>query len=168
MSPRVSGVFTEINPPRLADPMLSFFKNYWDGKRGGRTMPARADIKPAEMKQYLPWVVMVDVQPGFTDFRYRMVGTRVTEYLAPQATGKLISEVFAAHGDTVQRAMLAPYRKSARDVVVVHAWGAADWLGRAFLDFETLYLPLSNDGLTANMVLAAIKFELAGPLKSQG
>ena len=168
MSARVSGVFTEINPTKLANPALVFLKDYWDQKRGTRAMPSRADIKPAEMKQHLAWVVLVDVVPDFTDFRYRTIGTRVTGYFAPDSTGKLVSEAFRSHGEAVVNAMLAPYRKASRDKVIVHAWGAADWIGKAFLDFESLYLPLSDDGVTANMVLSAVTFELASPLKPQG
>ena len=165
MSPRLSGVFTEVDPSRLANPTLAFLKDYWEHKRRDRSMPARADIKPSEMKQHLGWVVLVDALPGFGDFRHRTIGTRVTGYFAPDATGKTISELFAGHGEAVVKGLLAPYRKAARDKVVVHAWGAADWLGRAFLDFDSLYLPLSDDGETANMVLSAVTFELAGPLR---
>jgi hypothetical protein len=168
MSARVSGVFTEINPTKLVNPPLLFLKDYWDRKRGSRAMPARADINPSEMKQHLGWVVLVDVLPGFADFRYRTIGTRVSGYIAPGSTGKNITEVYQPFGETVVNAMLAPYRKTARDKVVVHAWGAADWVGKAFLDFESLYLPLSDDGVTANKVLSAVTFELAAPLKPQG
>jgi hypothetical protein len=168
MSARVSGVFTEINPAKLVNPVLVFLQNYWDQKRGARSTPSRADIKPAEMKQCLAWVVLVDVLPDFTDFRYRTIGTRVSGYFAPDSTGKLVSEAFQPNGEAAVNAMLAPYRKASRDKVVVHAWGAADWLGKAFLDFESLYLPLSDDDVTVNKVLSAVTFELAGPLKPQG
>jgi hypothetical protein len=168
MSARVSGVFTELNPTKLINPALVFLKNYWNQKRGARSMPSRADIKPAEMKPYLGWIVLVDVLPDFSDFRYRTIGTRVSGYFAPDSTGKLVSEAFRAKGEAVVNAMLVPYRKAARDKTIVHAWGAADWLGKAFLDFESLHLPLSDDDVTANMVLSAITFELAGPLKPQG
>ena len=53
MSARLSGVVTEINPNRPANPTLAFLKDYWEQKRAGRLMPARGDIKPAEMKQHL-------------------------------------------------------------------------------------------------------------------
>jgi hypothetical protein len=167
MSVRLSGVFSEINPTQLVNPTLAFLKNYWEQKRAGRALPTRADIKPSEMKQHLGWVVLVDALPGFGDFRYRTIGTRLSPYFAPQSTGKPISEVFQPFGEPVVKAMLAPYRKAARDQVVVHAWGAADWMGRAFLDFESIYMPLSDDGVTANMVLSAVTFELAAPLKPQ-
>jgi hypothetical protein len=168
MSARVSGVFTEINPTKLVNPALVFLKDYWDRKRGARTMPSRADINPSEMKQHLGWVVLADALPGFGDFRYRTIGTRVSGYFAPGSTGKLVTEVFQPNGEAVVNAMLAPYRKTARDQVVVHAWGAADWIGKAFLDFESLYMPLSDDGVTVNMVFGAVTFELAAPLKPQG
>lgn len=168
MSARLSGVFSEINPTQLVNPTLAFLKNYWDQKRGVRPMPSRADIKPAEMKQHLGYVALVDALPGFGDFRYRTIGTRLSSYFAPDSTGKSIREVFGPFGETVVNAMLAPYRKAARDQVVVHAWGAADWMGRAFLDFESIYMPLSDDGVTANMVLSAVTFELAAPLKPHG
>jgi hypothetical protein len=168
MSARVSGVFSEINPTKLSNPALVFLRDYWNQKRGARSMPSRADIKPAEMKQHLGWVVLVDALPGFDDFRYRTIGTRVSGYFAPNSTGRLVSEVFHDYGESVVKAMLAPYRKTARDQVILHAWGAADWIGKAFLDFESLYLPLSDDGSTVNMVLGAVTFELAAPLKTQG
>ncbi|HUJ03619.1 MAG TPA: PAS domain-containing protein, partial [Rhizomicrobium sp.] len=64
MSARLAGLFTEIDPPSLANPVLSFLKAYWDRKRGERAMPARADIKPAEIKEHLGSIVLVDVLPG--------------------------------------------------------------------------------------------------------
>jgi hypothetical protein len=168
MSARLSGVFSEINPTKIVNPTLAFLKDYWERKRGARAMPSRADVKPSEMKQHLGWVVLVDALPGFGDFRYRTIGTRLTTYFPADATGKRVSEIFQPFGESVVNAMLAPYRKAARDIAVVHAWGAADWMGRAFLDFESIYMPLSDDGVMANMVLSAVTFELAGPLKPQG
>lgn len=165
MSPRLSGVFTEINPARLANPTLSFLKDYWDSKRGARPMPSRADIHPVEMKQHLGWVVLADALEGFTDFRYRTIGTSVTRYIMADATGRTASEVFSEYGQAAVNGVIAAYRKCARDHAIVHAYGPADWLDRDFLDFESLYLPLSDDGRTSNMVLSAVLFEKAAPLK---
>lgn len=165
MSARVSGVFSEINPAKLSNPVLSSLEEYWQRKRGQRAMPARADINPAEMKANLGWVVLVDALPDLSDFRFRTIGTRVSDYFPPHSTGKLVSEAFASYGETVVRLMLASYRKVAREKIVLHAWGAADWARKEFLDFEALYLPLSDDGVTVNMVLSGLTFELASPLK---
>jgi hypothetical protein len=165
MPPRLPGVFTEIEPRHLANPTLAFLKQYWDEKRGGRPMPSRADINPAEMKPHLGWVVLVDVAPDFSDFRYRTIGTSVTRYILADATGKTVREVFSRYGEAALNGNLATYRKCARDRVIVHAYGPAEWMEHDFLDFESLYLPLSDDGETVNMILSAVLFEMAAPLK---
>jgi len=167
MSARLAGLFTEIDPPSLANPTLNFLKQYWDGKRGARAMPCRADIRPAEMKEHLGSVVLVDVLPGFEDFRYRTVGTKVTRYMMGGATGKTVREVFARYGEAAVNGTLATYRKCARDRAIVHAWGGTEWLGHDFLDFDSLYLPLSDDGRDVNMVLSAVTFEPAGQVKAK-
>lgn len=166
MSPRLSGVSTEIDPSHLANPVLAFLKDYWDQKRGRRPMPSRNDINPAEMKPHLGWVVLVDALPDFSDFRYRTVGTSVTRYILADATGKTVREMFARYGEAALNGNLATYRKCARDHAIVHAYGPAAWMEHGFLDFDSLYLPLSDDGKTVNMILSAVVFEPTTGLKA--
>jgi hypothetical protein len=164
---RPSNVQSEINPQELRNPILAFLKQYWEDKRGQRAMPSRADIKPAEMKEYLGWIILVDALPAFDDFRFRMIGTRVSQYFLADATGQTMREAFAAYGDQVTRRVIATHRKSARDHVVVRAYGGAGWLGRSFLDFDAIYLPLSDDGATVNMILSAFTFDAAALIKAR-
>jgi hypothetical protein len=161
MSGRLTGIHNEIDPQTLQNPVLAFLKNYWDLKRGGRKMPTRADIKPADMKEHLGWVILLDVLPDFQDFRYRTIGTRVTQYFLADSTGRTLREAFGAYGDAAVNGVMAVHRKAAQDQVVVRAYGGAGWLGRSFLDFDALFLPLSDDGVTANMVLSAFTFDIA-------
>ncbi len=57
-------------------PRIRALYEYWNGKRGARRMPRRADIDPMEIPSYLPGIVMVDI--GYEPFSltYRVVGTR--------------------------------------------------------------------------------------------
>jgi hypothetical protein len=166
-SPRTRSVQSEIDPEELGNPILSFVRDYWQSKRAGRVMPSRGDIKPAEMKEYLGWIILIDVLPGFDDFRFRMIGTRVSQYFLADATGQTMREAFAAYGDAVVNGILATHRKTARDQVVVRAYGGAGWLGRSFLDFDAIYLPLSDDGVVANMILSAFTFDAAALIKAR-
>jgi hypothetical protein len=168
MSSRLSGILNEINPVELENPTLAFLKSYWDAKRGDRAMPARADIKPSEMKEHLGWVIVLDALPGFADFRYRTIGTRVTQYFLADATGKTLTEAFEPYGEGAVKGVIAVHRKTAADKVVVRAYGGAGWLGRSFLDFDALYLPLSDDGETVNMILSAFTFDASKLLQSRG
>jgi hypothetical protein len=167
MSSRLSGVSSEVDPQHLEHPVLAFLKDYWERKRAGRAMPARADIRPAEMKEHLGWVILVDVFPDLSDFRYRMIGSRVTQYFLQDSTGKTVSEAFASSGEAAVKAALAVHRKSARDRVVLRSHGGAGWLDRSFLDFDAIYLPLSDDGTNVNMILSAFTFDQAALLKSR-
>ena len=166
MSPRLYGVHNEIDPQHLQHPALAFLKQYWDKKRTGRTMPARADINPAEMKEHLGWILLLDVFSDFSDFRFRTIGTRVTQYILRDATGRTVKEAFAVFGDASLRAALGSLGKCARDHVPVRAYGDATGLGHEFLDFDALYLPLSEDGATVNMLLCAIIFDAPASIKA--
>jgi hypothetical protein len=46
--------------------------DYWLAKRGGRAMPARADLEPVEIKKLLPMLVLVDVTADARRFVYRL------------------------------------------------------------------------------------------------
>jgi hypothetical protein len=168
MAENVTGVRTEFDPKKFTNPTLAFLRAYWDEKRGQRSMPSRSDIRPSEMKEHLGWILLLDVLDGGEDFRFRTVGTRVSEYFLMDGTGKTLSEAFAPYGEAAVAAVLATHRKVACDAVVLRAHGRADLFGRAFLDFDALYLPLSADGQAVNMILSGFTFDLSALLKVRG
>lgn len=167
MSGRLIGINTEVDPQNLQNPVLSFLKAYWDGKRGGRPMPTRAEIKPADMKEHLGWIILLDALPDYSDFRYRTIGTRVTQYFLADSTGKTLTEAFGQYGETAVNGVIATHRKAAKDQVAVRSHGGAGWLGRSFLDFDALFLPLSDDGTSVNMILSAFTFDVAKLLQAR-
>ena len=166
-SSNVTGVQIEINPQIFQNPTLAFLKSYWDEKRGARTMPSRADIHPSEMKAHLRWILLMDVLPGGEDFRFRAVGTRVSDYFLVDVSGKSVSDGFAPFGPEAVEAVKATHRKVVAEGVVLRAYGGAGIFGRAFLDLDAIYLPLSEDGLTVNMILSAFTFDMAALLKAR-
>lgn len=159
--------WAEVDPQAIADPTLAAVKAYWDGKRDTRTMPARADINPVDLRQHLGWIMMVEVLPDYSDFRYKLIGTKVTRYFVTNSTGRTVSETFARFGPGAVKGVQAVYRKAAREQVPVRAFGEANWLvdwkadGRGFPNFDSLYLPLSDDGKRANMLICVFTFDYA-------
>jgi hypothetical protein len=166
MSPRITGVFTDIDPQNLHHPALAFLKTYWGQKRAGRAMPSRADIRPAEMKEHLGWIVLLDALTDGSDFRYRTIGTRVTQYLLADATGKTTVEAIGPYGPEAAATMLAFHRETADGKIPVRAHGDASWLGRTFFKFDALFLPLSDDGVQVNMILSALTFAVSESAKA--
>ncbi len=73
-------------------PYLGGFARYWEGRRGLRDIPDRADIDVLDLKPWLGWLNMLDVIDGGEDFRYRVFGTHHVARLGADVTGKLASE----------------------------------------------------------------------------
>ncbi|HEV2560979.1 MAG TPA: PAS domain-containing protein [Rhizomicrobium sp.] len=159
MADRLISVGSEINPINLEHPTLAFLRSYWDVKRGARAMPSRNDIRPSELREHLGWVNMAEVLPGFVDFRFRLIGTLVTQYFLRDATGKTVTEAFAPGGDGAIKGVKAIFRKTARDKVVMRVFGDAGWIASGYEQFDSIYLPLSDDGENVNLVLNAFVFD---------
>ena len=156
---RLMSVGSEINPVKLDHPTLQFLRSYWDEKREGRAMPTRNDIRPTELREHLGWMNLAEVLPGLEDFRFRLVGTLVTQYFLREPTGKTITEAFAEAGEGAVKGVKAIFRKTARDRVPMRVFGDAGWIASGYEQFDSIYLPLSDDGETCNMVLNAFVFD---------
>lgn len=132
--------------------------SYWRLRRGDRSMPARADIDPMEIKALLPGILLVDVlrsDDGSLDFVYRLVGTREVDMRGHDPTGKRVAEAF--YGKSAE-SVIACYRRvvDARspflDDDCYHLPGQ-EWSPNA-----SIYLPLSIDGREVGMVLVYSSF----------
>jgi hypothetical protein len=155
--PNLSGR-VEIDPKHLEHPTLGFLRAYWEGKRGGRPMPSRADINPSEMKQHLSWLVMLDVLEGGRDFRYRLIGDDVADYFFWNPTGKTVTESFANQPASLTNVVLNVYRGVIANRVPTYAFADAGWALKNVESCECLYVPLSDDGETINVLLQAFVF----------
>lgn len=158
MSERLDKVRAEINPVNLENETLAFLLGYWNAKRGVRAMPSRGDLKVSELKEHLGWVMIVEVMPDFADFRYRLIGTLVTQYFLADGTGKTVKQMYEKDNPAAGNGISAIFRKCARDRVVVRAYGDAGWIGDGFEGFDCICLPLSEDGENVNMILHAFVF----------
>ena len=68
--------------------------------------------------------MILDVLPGGRDFRYRLIGTLVTQYFSADGTGRTVMEAFEPNGEAVAKSVNAVFRKVARDKVVMRTAGA--------------------------------------------
>lgn len=155
MSDLVLDTVAQVGPTRFDHPTCVFLRAYWEAKRGARAMPSRRDVSPAQLKEHLGWVMILEVLPGVRDFRYRLIGTLVTQYFSSDATGKTVLEAFADNGESIAKAVNGVFRKVARDKVVMRTAGNANWLAHGMEEFEAIYLPLSEDGVSVSHILHA-------------
>ena len=124
--------------------------DYWRAMAAGRAMPYRADIEPAELKPFLPAIMLVDVVHDTRRFVYRLVGTHEVAGRGRDPTGLSVAEAFYA--GSVEEAVAA-YEYVARErrpfcfrdpYVTPDGWEERE---------DTLYLPLTRDGETVGVIL---------------
>ena len=149
----------QIGATSFDHPTLTFLHDYWNRKRGDREMPSRGDIVPSEFRQYLNWVLLADVLPEMKDFRYRLVGGLVADYFKVTGTNMTLREVFTPFGEAIMKTTLFIYRKAASGHVPVRVVGQAKWDGGGLEAYETVYLPLSDDGKNTNMIFSGFVFD---------
>lgn len=147
------------DPGEIDNPILDFFLRYWNAKRGQRPMPSRADIRVRELKPHLGWVSLIDVLPEAKDFRFRLVGSHVSQYFLGDGTGKTLSEAFAQSPKAFVEHVFWIYRTVAQSARPLRISGpGASLRGQLFPDYDSLYLPLSDDGARATMVMSVFTF----------
>src|SRR5215469_10675803 len=123
--------------------------SYWESIRGGRAMPRRSDIDPAQILRLLPFVMLVDVLAMPLDFRFRLVGTEIDAITSRGLRGQRFSE----------NARLARGSNIWNDYAAVTATrqpltGGVDYIGadRFVRVVRHCLMPLSENGETVTMV----------------
>lgn len=143
-----------FDPGTIVSPRLRRLHAYWDAKRAGRPMPARADIDPVE----IPWILgnlsLIEVN-GEGDYRWRLDGTNLSAFFGCEMTGRAISEYpYPAFIDKMRATLDEAVRAGGPSRLVRRfASQSQKW------DYETLYLPLSGDGQRIDMLMQALEID---------
>lgn len=123
---------------------------YWRARcRDGRP-PRRADIDPVDIPTLLSRLIIVDVVPDERRFVYRLVGTKEVEVRGFDPTGKSVADGFI--GPTREDA-LSWYTRTVE--TVQPQFDARPYVSTngKWINDETLFLPLSDDGAVVNRIL---------------
>ncbi len=156
---------------KVCSPRIRRAYEYWDGKRQGRLMPARADIQPQEIPDLLPDIVLTEVLAEPPYLRYRLVGTRQVRMRGFDPTGRAVRGHHIGHHleDDTWDEVLLNYRVVIERRSFVydcnHFYGPQDDQGSLLRGqlFErgTLLLPLSTNGERVDMVFCVIEADEA-------
>lgn len=149
----------DVTPEIRSEQLLALYR-YWQGKRAGRRMPARADIEPLEIPGLLPTLLLIDIVPpeggGQPRFRVRLAGTEIVDWYGEDYTGRHLDEI--DFGD--QRPQILADFGDCAATGAPHRGERQFWSARGIqLKMERLILPLGADGETADMLLAGLHFE---------
>lgn len=142
------------------DPRLQRFYAYWDARRRGRKFPARADLDPTDFPYVLGFVTLIGVQYEPLRFHFGLHGSELVRHGGYDMTGKGIEDV---PGEENKRAL----RERCLSLL---AGRQPQWVRSArLLDgrpmrYEAVWVPLSDDGETINMLMRALAYRESPPL----
>lgn len=129
-------------PPGLTDPTRLLLE-YWRSKRLGDRFPRRAAIEPRDLVEILPYLLIIDRLDGAeSDYRFRLVGTRIAE-IEGDCTGRLLSELFP---DRRRHARIWRHYDEACAGLVQRRNENLGWLGKSWIGYEVVLLPLLDAG----------------------
>lgn len=150
----------------LTSDKLKTVHEVWKELASGRVGPKRDEITPARLRGATPFTFTIDVIDGGKDFRFRIAGDRIIQFLGGRMAGTLLSE---RRGTPFFDAMHQLYEScvTTRAPVAIGPL-AATYPGKEFLEIEVLILPLSEDGETVTALFGAFESWQLGTHASAG
>jgi hypothetical protein len=131
---------------------------YWQSKAGDAgALPYRSDIEPLELVDILPHLAIIEAVDG--RWRYRLIGTRIVEFVGRDSTGRFFDEL------RFDRAEPIWHRRYSRVFAgeVLHGRDVMDWVGRDFIPYYWIGLPLRMPDGRIGQAIGALDFVLDRP-----
>ena len=139
----------------MQDGRLRVAYEYWLGRRDGRSMPSRRDLRPEDLPCCLGWINLVDVDHDPLRFCYRLVGSVIAECYGKDVTGLSVEDIAPAS-----------YAKVVRDHYTEAVLACEPLLHELQFPDEAsshpmmrLTLPLSDNDRDVNMLMTVSAFD---------
>lgn len=127
----------------------------WHSRKMADRLPGRSDFDALDLMAFKGHLALIDVEHDPERFRFRLIGTAITEVLGRDATGMFLDELYSAatYGLAVEG-----YRYCVATRLPAKASGQMVHANKDFVPFESVDLPLASDGFTVDMILKAADF----------
>lgn len=125
----------------------------WKAASAGRSFPPAGALGPGELKSVLPDVHIYTVSPEAPRYSVRLIGTRMTEYIGRNLSGRPVDEI---QPENLRRAIsgLLGAVETARTWLHLMAPRAIALPNGEHKALESIWLPCADDGETINRVIA--------------
>lgn len=140
----------------LSDPAHKQFLSTWKSKIGLRSIPAKSDISPRDLKAFLGNIVICQrVAENPSCYVWRLIGTNVAAVVG-HVTGKTFKESVATE--------LCDRWTECCDLVVdggqpLRFLGRVHIKDQEYLDAENLFVPLTNDDGQPTFVMGLCRYK---------
>jgi len=160
MNPDLRAIRDFVLDPSLAfeSEALADLARRWTAAHAmsGGEIPPREFADPFQLRDHLGHLQLVDIFHDPLRFRYRLIGTAITELAGRDSTGRWFDELYGP-------AFVAEAFKSYIWVIEqrLPMRVSATWqhVGKGHIKYESLDLPLSSDGRTIDLILTRMSFD---------
>ncbi len=130
--------------------------DYWQSIHGGKALPARSDLDPAQIPRLLPYLYLNEIHRDPLRVSYRVVGTRICQIEGRNKTGAWMHEEILQDDYEV---WLADYRHVMEARQPLFGYDDLGQLDRSHVKFEWAIFPLSSDGQMVDMTFELEVFD---------
>jgi hypothetical protein len=145
---------------RLVSARLSDAYHAWNRARGDRFAPRREEMTPALLRSSLPWTWFVDVIEGGADFRFRVAGDRVVQFMGRRFAGELMSTHLEEPFFARMQAFLHECLRRRGPVALGPMRSLRQ--GKEHLGIEVIGMPLSDDGAAVTTIFGGLDASALG------
>lgn len=145
--------FLEPLEEKILYPLHESAYAYWRSLRTrAQHLPARSQINPADIPRLLPWINLIEVhrEAGDLRYRHRLVGTGIVDVRERDGTGQWFEDLYDSATIRKLRGTIDPVVADGHPRILHGNLGIT---GKAFMDYQSLILPLAEDGTTVDMLM---------------
>ena len=146
------------DPRAVESPRIAELAAYWERLRGERPVPLRSQLEPAEIKDLLPYVMLVELESDPFRVRYRLVGTEVVTWSKLDFTGLYLDQLDFSdieEPDVFTRGYREMQRSGRPQFGRIRTFQVQE----RTLYYECGLLPLSSDGRDIDRAVAIEDYE---------
>ena len=132
-------------------PMLCAFHRYWLRLPSVNGLPGRQHVDPADIRDLLPWLVMLDVESPLPRpvFRFRLAGTGIVGLYDLEITGRTLREAFPERAAELN----ADFAQTMAARCPTYLRRPLPIPGKHYRSQESLICPLATDGQSIDMLI---------------
>ena len=147
---------TEIPHGFSESQFITSLVSHWKSKRRDDRLPARSDFPAESLKPWMGCITLVDVVRDPMRFRWRLIGTTVTEHMGRDSGGKWFEDLYDA--PTLAKHVSA-YRTAVERGGPAYFRGNLQYVNKDYRYFNSVHLPLAEDGTTVDMLMLGMDFD---------
>ena len=154
-SPLYGSPWRQIDPDLgVENPDLLYLLDLWSRQRGGADVPHRSSVTPFDLKPLLGWIILVDAEAEPERYRFRLIGSAITQLLNRDSTGCYLDELFTPK---IYEEFCVAYRYVGAQRQPARCEGRLVQAGKDYLTYESVILPYADDDARIGLYLEAIR-----------